>query len=99
MSSLMNAYAKIAATYGKVNPKDPQAVQKFFEVTLPTYSPKKQQQVVDDLFTKTTGIDGSLAATTSGPIPGAASSNALQKQRAKMSQMLRHIKREPARAR
>jgi hypothetical protein len=99
MSSLMNAYAKIAATYGKVNPKDPQAVQKFFEVTLPKYSPKKQQQVVDDLFTKTTGIDGSLAATTSGPIPGTASSNTLQKQRTKMSQILRHIKREPARAR
>lgn len=99
MSSLMDAYAKIAATYGKVNPKDPQAVQKFFEITLPKYSPKKQQQVVDELFTKTTGIDGSLAATTSGPIPGTASSNALQKQRAKMSQMLRHIKREPARAR
>ncbi|NOS81691.1 MAG: hypothetical protein HOP32_08945 [Nitrospira sp.] len=99
MSSLMNAYAEIAATYGKVNPKDPQAVQRFFEITLPKYSPKKQQQVVDDLFTKTTGIDGSLSATTSGPMPGAASSNTLQKQRDKMSQMLRQIKREPARAR
>lgn len=56
MSSLMNAYATIAQTYGNVDPSDEAAVQRFFEETLPTFSPTKQQEIVDELFFKTTGL-------------------------------------------
>jgi DNA-binding CsgD family transcriptional regulator len=52
----MNAYATIAQIYGKVDPKDEVAVQQFFEETFPTLSPEKQQEIVDELFFKTTGL-------------------------------------------
>lgn len=52
----MNAYAEIAQIYGNVDPKDEAAVQHFFEATLPTFPPIKQQKIVDELFFKTTGL-------------------------------------------
>ncbi len=52
----MNAYATIAQIYGKVDPKDETAVQQFFEEKFPTLSPEKQQEIVDELFFKTTGL-------------------------------------------
>jgi len=52
----MNAYAKIAHLYGKVDPKDEAAVQQFFEETFPTLSPVEQQEILDELFFETTGL-------------------------------------------
>ena len=58
MMSAMDSFINIAVKYGKVNPNKPKDVRKFFDVTLPTYSPKKQQAIVDELFQNSVGTTG-----------------------------------------
>ncbi len=65
MSHLMNAYAEVAAAYGNVDPNDEFAVQRFFEVTFQAYDQETQQKIVDEIFTKSTGIDGSTTPSHS----------------------------------
>lgn len=63
MSSLMTVYARVAATYGHVDPADPGAVQRFFDTVLPTLSPEIQQAVIDELFEGTTGLPANLESS------------------------------------
>jgi hypothetical protein len=65
MSHLMTAYAEVAAAYGNVDPNDELAVQRFYEVTFQEYGHEKQQNIVDEIFIKSTGVAGS--ATPSLP--------------------------------
>jgi hypothetical protein len=58
MLPVMEAYAKIAAEYGDVDPLDPKAVEQFFEHTLPSFDGAKQQDVLDHLLELTTGSSG-----------------------------------------
>lgn len=62
MSSLMQAYTNVAVKYGKVDPTSRKAILKFFQITLPTYSPKKQQAIVDELFQESVGTTGHAPA-------------------------------------
>lgn len=62
MSSLMQAYTNVAVKYGKVDPTSRKAILKFFQVTLPSYSPKKQQAIVDELFQESVGTTGHAPA-------------------------------------
>ena len=58
MMSAMDSFINIAVKYGKVDPNKPKDVRKFFDVTLPTFSPKKQQAIVDELFQNSVGTTG-----------------------------------------
>lgn len=62
MSSLMQAYTNVAVKYGKVDPTSRKAILKFFQITLPSYSPKKQQAIVDELFQESVGTTGHAPA-------------------------------------
>ncbi len=65
MMAAMDSFINIAVKYGKVNPKKLKDVRKFFDVTLPTYSPKKQQAIVDELFEHSVGTTGHVPQKSS----------------------------------
>lgn len=62
MSTVMNALTKAAVTYGKVNPKHPEEVDRFYRKTILTLSPKKRQAIFNEVFSATTGLDATLTA-------------------------------------
>ena len=61
----MDVMAKVAAQYGKVDPKNGAAVQKFFEETVPTLSMKKREEILDEVLSWSTGVDATLGRDTS----------------------------------
>lgn len=61
MLSIMDAMTKAAVTHGKVNPKDPEQVDRFWRKTVLTLSPKKRQAIFDEVFSASTGLDATLA--------------------------------------
>lgn len=67
MSTVMNALTKVAVTHGKVNPKDPGEIDRFYRKTILTLSPKKRQAIFNEVFSTTTGIDATLMGGRATP--------------------------------
>jgi len=50
LPSPLHVFAEIAATYGKVNPDDADAVQKWFIETLPSLKPELMDEILEALL-------------------------------------------------
>lgn len=61
MLSIMDAMTKAAVIHGKVNPKDPENIDRFWRKTVLTLSQKKRQAIFDEVFSASTGLDATLA--------------------------------------
>ena len=62
MLSIMDAMRNAAVTHGKINPKDPEQLDRFWRKTVLTLSQKKRQAIFDEVFSTSTGLDATLAS-------------------------------------